>query len=235
MDVGRQRHAPQRSKNSSAGRGSRMCHRSSARGDDLDRAAGGGDLQRRRGSACWRAAAPVPRSPPSARSRKISTRPPLGLRPNSRAGSTRVSLNTSRSPRRSSCGRSRTRRSVQRAGGGIEHQHAGSPRAPPAGSGRSVRRAAHRQSPGGARAHVTRRGRTCPRGAGCSDERWGRTRQRVQQHHGAAGRDPHNKGPLQRSPRPRQCIIRAPWPRQGTNTRCPSGGIGRRSGLRPTT
>ena len=54
------------------------------------------------------AAEPVASLPGSRRSISSSTRPPVALVPNSRAGMTRVSLNTSRSPGCSSDGRSRT-------------------------------------------------------------------------------------------------------------------------------
>ena len=62
------------------------------------------------------------RRSPTARSRKISTRPPEGLVPNSRAATTRVSLKTSRSCGRSSEGRSVNWRSATRAGGAVEAQ-----------------------------------------------------------------------------------------------------------------
>jgi hypothetical protein len=46
------------------------------------------------------------RDPPSKRSSRISTRPPLSLAPNRRAGTTRVSLRRARSPAASRPGRS---------------------------------------------------------------------------------------------------------------------------------
>src|SRR4249919_867682 len=55
---------------------------------------------------------------PVMRSSRISTRPPLSLAPYRRAGTTRVSLNTSRSPARSSPGKSRMPRSSKGAGAG---------------------------------------------------------------------------------------------------------------------
>ena len=62
-------------------------------------------------------------APARARSR-ISTAPPLSLRPNRRTGSTRVSLNTSRSPGRRYSTRSVKRRSANVARGHVDHQQA---------------------------------------------------------------------------------------------------------------
>jgi len=56
--------------------------------------------------------------PGSRRSTRISTRPPLSLRPCRRAGITRVSLNTSRSPGCRRPGRSAMPRSANGAGAG---------------------------------------------------------------------------------------------------------------------
>jgi hypothetical protein len=58
----------------------------------------------------------------STRSTSNSIRPPLALRPNKRAGITRVSLNTSRSPGRSSSGNSRNWLVAQCAGHAIQYQ-----------------------------------------------------------------------------------------------------------------
>ena len=56
------------------------------------------DARARLAATCWRRSARAPRRAGSRRSIRISTRPPLSFWPNRRAGITRVSLNTSRSP-----------------------------------------------------------------------------------------------------------------------------------------
>ena len=88
--------SPQRSKNSSAAPGTAMRHRSASRSST--RTAPPAVAISSPGRMGLLARSCTSASPPaSARSSRISTRPPVGLCPSTRAGTTRVSLNTSRS------------------------------------------------------------------------------------------------------------------------------------------
>ncbi len=113
---------------------------------------------------CWRAAAPERHARPAGRSSRISTRPPEGLVPRSRAATTRVSLKTSRSPGCSSCGRSMNLRSSSAAAGAVEAQQPARRSLRPAASGRSAPEEGRSGSRRGARAaHVSRGHDTRPR------------------------------------------------------------------------